>query len=483
MSQATDAAIGMMDGAYFTSRNEILTFLNTLLDLNLTKIEQTASGAVACQLMEYVFPNSIVMSRVNWSAKASHEYVANYKLLQGAFNKANIQKHIDVDKLIRGKYQDNLEFCQWLKAFFDQASTNMMGGGGRREGYDPIAVRAKGKGGKAVPTGNRVGGGGGARRVAAAAPSSSSVRTARPMGGTTTIAAKRSVASESPRPASGGSSVSSLTRGSAAAIGQKENAANPNNPDPSSSRQTALPISNPRKPASSSSSAAAAIAARYEEEIRALKSENAALEAKYSELETISAEVDMTLQTVESERDFYFEKLRGIEVMLQVYKEREAEVEGSGDVSRVMDRIFKVMYATIEDDVVVDDEGNLVGDITVESSVDKSALLSLKAEDEHDDEDEEQKLVPGGGFDGTTDHFADAPMNDCAGQLEDNGAVNQLYDSDDMDDDNLLTSDLGNETVARAIEPAPKTVEGDMNDRSAAYQDDDDFSDEDLLTD
>jgi hypothetical protein len=125
----------------------------------------------------------------------------------------------------------------------------------------------------------------------------------------------------------------------------------------------------------------------------------------------------------------------------------------------------------------------LVGDITVESSVDKSALLSLKAEDEHDDEDEEQKLVPGGGFDGTTDHFADAPMNDCAGQLEDNGAVNQLYDSDDMDDDNLLTSDLGNETVARAIEPAPKTVEGDMNDRSAAYQDDDDFSDEDLLTD
>jgi RP/EB family microtubule-associated protein len=44
MSGATDAAIGMMDGAYFTSRNDILSFLNTLLDLNLAKIEQTASG-------------------------------------------------------------------------------------------------------------------------------------------------------------------------------------------------------------------------------------------------------------------------------------------------------------------------------------------------------------------------------------------------------------------------------------------------------
>lgn len=56
----------------------------------------------------------------------------------------------------------------------------------------------------------------------------------------------------------------------------------------------------------------------------------------------------MTLQNVESERDFYFEKLRGVEVMLQVYKEKEEEQEGSGDISRVMDRIFKVMYATID---------------------------------------------------------------------------------------------------------------------------------------
>ena len=349
----------MMDGAYFTSRNEILTFLNTLLDLNLTKIEQTASGAVACQLMEYVFPNSIPLSRVNWAAKASHEYIANYKLLQGAFTKANIQKYIDVDKLIRGKYQDNLEFCQWLKAFFDQTSS-MMGGGGRREGYDPVAVRAKGKGGKAVPTGNR---GGGAKKAAAASSSSATARPVRAMG---VAAAPKpyAVASVSndnapPRPGSGGSSVSSVTRASAAS-GQKENAANASNPDPSSSRATVLlTANNPRKPVYSSSATTTSAAARHEAEIRDLKSENAALDAKYSELERATAEIELTLQTVESERDFYFEKLRGIEVMLQVYKEREEENEGSGDVSRVMDKIFKVMYATMEDDVVVDDEGNV----------------------------------------------------------------------------------------------------------------------------
>jgi hypothetical protein len=79
------------------------------------------------------------MSRVNWEAKSEYEYVQNYKLLQVAFKKHNIQRYVDVPKLIRAKYQDNLEFCRWLKAFFDQS-------GSHREDYDPIAARAKGKG-------------------------------------------------------------------------------------------------------------------------------------------------------------------------------------------------------------------------------------------------------------------------------------------------------------------------------------------------
>jgi len=346
---ATDAAIGMMDGAYFTSRNEILSFLNTLLDLNLAKIEQTASGAVACQVIEYIFPNSIAMSKVNWAAKGSHEYVANYKLLQGAFSKNNIQKYIDVDKLIRGKYQDNLEFCQWLKAFFDQTSSMM----NTREGYDPIAVRAKGKGGKAVASGNR---GGGMKKVGSAASSSSSAPRAVASGAVKRAAppVARSVASSGPsskdappRPTSGGSSVSSITRISATSGSLKENASNSRVP---------TTATNTRKPPSSSN---AVVIGQYEDEIRALKSENAALESKYSELQRSSAVVEMSLQTVESERDFYFEKLRGIEVMLQVYKEKEEECAGSRGVNRVMDRMFKVMYATMEDDVVVDDEGNV----------------------------------------------------------------------------------------------------------------------------
>ena len=138
--QPIDSAIGMMDSAYFTSRKDILDWINGLLSLNLTKIEQTATGAVACQLADFMFPGTLRVGKVNWSANTQYDYVNNYKLLQDSFNKNNVSRYVDVDKLIRGKYQDNLEFMQWFKAFFDQVAVE-------REDYDPVKVRQKGKGG------------------------------------------------------------------------------------------------------------------------------------------------------------------------------------------------------------------------------------------------------------------------------------------------------------------------------------------------
>jgi RP/EB family microtubule-associated protein len=332
----------MMDGAYFTSRKEILDFLNNLLDLNLTKIEQTASGAVACQLTEYLFPNSIPMSRVDWGAKASHEYVANYKLLQSAFNKNKIRKHVDVDKLIRGKYQDNLEFCQWLKAFFDQTSPMMSRG---RDGYDPVAVRAKGKGGKNVERSK--GGGGRANSMGTARTFSS-----REMTGSTAVKAPGDVGptkivaatSRTTRPPSSSSS---------STASRKENIAN------TSSTGSTLPSKPRKQPSISEDGSAISI---LKEENRQLKSENAELQSKCADFEENIAELELSLQTVESERNFYFEKLRGIEIMLQVFKEKEEsseDIDLGMEARKVIERAFKVMYATEEDNVEVDDEGNV----------------------------------------------------------------------------------------------------------------------------
>jgi RP/EB family microtubule-associated protein len=70
--------------------------------------------------MDALYPNSFPFSKVRWECKNEYEFVENYKILQQAFDKNGVKRHIDVNKLIKAKYQDNLEFCQWLKAFFEK---------------------------------------------------------------------------------------------------------------------------------------------------------------------------------------------------------------------------------------------------------------------------------------------------------------------------------------------------------------------------
>ncbi len=299
---------GMMDAAYFTGRKELLDFFNDLLDLNLSKIEQTASGAVACQLTEYIFPGSIPMQRVNWEARSNYEFVQNYKLLQAAFNKHGIKRHVDVDKLINAKYQDNLEFCQWLKAFFDQR-------GVYREDYDPVAARAKGKGGLTVHDFlNKTAPSHGSKPLPRSRPTGIGSSTARPSGTTT-----RSVLGTSSAPPTANTAQRSTSGGS-----------NPTAKQGATTRST--------DPATE-----AVIA-------------DATLMRKNDELKQKVAELEQSVVEMERERDFYFEKLRNVEVMVQVYQEKG---EGESDAKQLVDNILKVLYATADDQLTVNDDGQV----------------------------------------------------------------------------------------------------------------------------
>lgn len=46
--------------------------------------------------MDAVYPGTVAMSKVKWQAKHDYEFVENFKVLQQAFAKNDIKKHIDV---------------------------------------------------------------------------------------------------------------------------------------------------------------------------------------------------------------------------------------------------------------------------------------------------------------------------------------------------------------------------------------------------
>ncbi|KAL2813153.1 calponin homology domain-containing protein [Aspergillus granulosus] len=101
------------------SRQELLAWLNNLLQLNLTKIEQCGTGAALCQIFDSIFMD-VPMSRVKFNVNSEYAYLQNFKVLQNVFARHQVEKPIPVESLTKCRMQDNLEFLQWTKRYWDQ---------------------------------------------------------------------------------------------------------------------------------------------------------------------------------------------------------------------------------------------------------------------------------------------------------------------------------------------------------------------------
>jgi len=136
------SSIGLQHPAFAVSKVVLLQWIEETFQLKYTKVEECASGAFYCQVLDFLFPGQMRMNLVNWNSKLDYDWIANFKLVQAVMGKNNVSKPVPIDKLVKAKYQDNLEFLQWFKHFYECRAPSV-----QDQEYDPVARRALAKGG------------------------------------------------------------------------------------------------------------------------------------------------------------------------------------------------------------------------------------------------------------------------------------------------------------------------------------------------
>uniref|UniRef100_A0A8C4XAL7 DNA (cytosine-5-)-methyltransferase n=1 Tax=Erpetoichthys calabaricus TaxID=27687 RepID=A0A8C4XAL7_ERPCA len=95
-----------------------------------TKLLIKNISAAFCQLMDYIYPGSLSLKKVNFQALEDNDFINNFNLLNESFVKMG---SIPVEELLRGKFNENFQFAKWFKKFFD---ANYNG-----HEYNPVAAR------------------------------------------------------------------------------------------------------------------------------------------------------------------------------------------------------------------------------------------------------------------------------------------------------------------------------------------------------
>merc|ERR1711970_504360 len=234
-----------------------------------------------------LFPACLSLKKIKFDAKHEHEYIHNFKALQNSFKKMGVDKVIPVERLVKGRFQDNFEFVQWFKKFFD---ANYQG-----DEYDPVAARS----GAGAPT-----------RVGTKAPAPS-----------------RSMASSAPK-------TTTTTR----------------------TAKSTPTVSKTTKTTPQSKSQGDGEARRQVQELN-------------EKLVTMEG----SMESLERERDFYFEKLRDIELMVTNVAGEEAEnpADPDSELGQLCGKVLAILYATTDGFEVPDEAGGDVGVVGLDDEQDE----------------------------------------------------------------------------------------------------------------
>ncbi|RLV90795.1 Protein BIM1 [Spathaspora sp. JA1] len=286
------------------SRNELLQWLNTTLDLNYTKVEQCGTGAAFCQLLDSIV-GGIPVSKLRFNGTSEYDYRHNWKILQSGFTRNKITKNIDVEKLIKCRLQDNLELLQWFRRYWLE-----------NKDYNDVSYDASAK--------RRVSSGG--------ANNSSSSGTITGSNTSRRTSTKQFISSPHIPPPTTQRRVSS-----ASSIGSSSHSAAADKPTRAVTPTSTIPSAN---------------GAALRSKINQLNGE---LEESLQEINQLRNEIQdnrISTESLQTERNFYYNKLQDIEMIVQHIldaKEHGQSYEFAElDIFKLSHQIQTILYATEE---------------------------------------------------------------------------------------------------------------------------------------
>lgn len=291
------------------SRMALIHWINNLLQIGYTRVEQCGTGAVLCQIFDSIY-GDVNLSKVKFNSNQEYEYVLNFKVLQSCFAKHHIQQPVPVERLIKCKFQDNLEFLQWVKKYWDQ---HFNGGP-----YDAIARRRGAQGSNEVTSGNGGSYSGGSVRAAGRTSRSSEINSG---------------------------SRNSPIKSRSSILGSRKVNQNINNNNNSSFSNSNISNNNIIKQKQEEDNHNAEQLIHLENELKNKDNIIIELQEINERNEVELQEIRGAVEQLEKERGFYFEKLREIEIYIQ---QKQEDSSTDDFTSTSLKDIINILYKTEE---------------------------------------------------------------------------------------------------------------------------------------
>jgi len=106
-------------------RLELLAWLNDFAETDYPKIEKCSDGVGYAQIFDAIHPNSVALHKLNFNVKYEEDNIRNLKLVDDCLKKLKINKIVPINRLAKGKFQDNIEFLQWCYGYAQKHAPNV----------------------------------------------------------------------------------------------------------------------------------------------------------------------------------------------------------------------------------------------------------------------------------------------------------------------------------------------------------------------